>query len=409
MPTGDIVTNLIGNNRLTPAVTAATGALKQYGQALDSVTKRRERWQAGLRGADEGLRRQLGETRARGAFLSMLEESNREASRSIQITGRQQMAIQQLVFAVDDAATSYGTAGLAGAVRGAANNLTMAASLMGPWAAAVAVGVSAVVQLGLAFTKSKNEIKENADAMKSFRGEVELAQKAIDRIQAPRLPGQITGDNRLGLLESTQTALDVTSRRRMSAQEDMAALQQRQREFALQNTSDRTDVIAGLSPEARKTWEAMNEEIEEFRKRISDLSSEEGVLTTMLGRLRDPKVIEDIQQEEARRFQEQQEQFQIEEERRRIATAQEQFNTGAAAIRDGFGTPRSRGNAGPATLTAGSADAFRFVNAARAGAANKSAEAIELAKSNAKLDAMLQELRKQTAQANNVPEEVIDF
>jgi len=80
--------------------------------------------------------------------------------------GKAQMALQQMIFAVDDATTSYGIGGLAGAVRGAANNVTMAASVIGgPWALAAAVAATATAQLYLTFNKTADSADKFTDAL----------------------------------------------------------------------------------------------------------------------------------------------------------------------------------------------------------------------------------------------------
>jgi len=82
-------------------------------------------------------------------------------------SGKAQLAISQLIFAVDDASTVYGTAGLSGAVRAAGNNLTMFASLLGgPYALAAAVALSAGMQLYLTFTKEAKAADNETEAIK---------------------------------------------------------------------------------------------------------------------------------------------------------------------------------------------------------------------------------------------------
>lgn len=67
-------------------------------------------------------------------------------------------AVQQLVFAVDDAASSFGTGGWSGAIRGSANNLSMLAGILGgPYGMAIAVAITAGTQLWMAFSKQKEE------------------------------------------------------------------------------------------------------------------------------------------------------------------------------------------------------------------------------------------------------------
>lgn len=91
--------------------------------------------------------------------------------------GNMQMALQQAVFAVDDAATSFGTGGIAGAVRGAANNITMlGASLFGVKGLMIAVAATAATQLAMAFSKTR-------DGAKQASTEIEHAKQALTEFQ----------------------------------------------------------------------------------------------------------------------------------------------------------------------------------------------------------------------------------
>lgn len=96
--------------------------------------------------------------------------------------GRAQMAMSQLIFAVDDATTVYGTTGLSGAVRAASNNLTMMASLMGgPWALGAAVAVSAATQLYLTFSKTSDAGEKASNTIKDFTTRLNDQTSAIAR------------------------------------------------------------------------------------------------------------------------------------------------------------------------------------------------------------------------------------
>ena len=78
------------------------------------------------------------------------------------------MAIQQLAFGLEDAATQFGTMGLAGAVRGASNNLSAAAMVMGPIAGiAASLGATALL-VGTNFMTSGKQAREFAEDIKEL-------------------------------------------------------------------------------------------------------------------------------------------------------------------------------------------------------------------------------------------------
>lgn len=95
--------------------------------------------------------------------------------------GKAQLAISQLIFAVDDASTVYGTSGLSGAVRAAGNNLTMMAALMGgPYALAAAVAISAGLQLYLTFNKQAEGAKAAEAAEKAYQETLQKRHAVIE-------------------------------------------------------------------------------------------------------------------------------------------------------------------------------------------------------------------------------------
>jgi membrane protein implicated in regulation of membrane protease activity len=102
---------------------------------------------------------------------------------------RNQAAIQQGIFAIDDFATSLGTGGFSGAVRGASNNITQMASLLGgPWTLGIGVALTAATQLALAFwdlgeaeDEAKKRTEELARAEKQLAKEREAAERGFAR------------------------------------------------------------------------------------------------------------------------------------------------------------------------------------------------------------------------------------
>lgn len=83
--------------------------------------------------------------------------------------GNRSMVIQQLAFAAEDAATQFGTRGLAGALMAAGNNLTFAASMASPLTGVLAsVGMTAAM-LGMTYFNMGNKAKEAAEKVKSLK------------------------------------------------------------------------------------------------------------------------------------------------------------------------------------------------------------------------------------------------
>jgi hypothetical protein len=449
---GDIVLNMVGNNQLSGAIAANVSALGSMNGAID-----------------RHISKLVQQTRTQQALRIALRDTDAEQAKSVAISGRAQGAINNLVFAVDDATTVYGQQGWAGAIRAASNNLTFAAAALGPWGAAIAVGVSAVTQLTLALSDNESKAKKNTEALASFRREVEAIQKTASRIELPEFR---SGD--IGIDEFGQRSRDVGDRlgitrsRREFLQGQLGSLEQRRSEFAVQNTTNPNDVMRGLSDTDRQTYEQMTSELDRLRGEISDLTFEEGRLTSQAANLRNNA--ERVQQEQAdevgaamerenRRLQreEQAEQRRQEQERGSIQKelqrdmlranpfgqdAARQFDiveqlrqreTGINALtnvdpairqqmlRDAEavaarqlggleGDRTSLSSRGPQTLRRGEADTFRFLAQARLGTASQTPEVRKLAAIEANGRAMLAELRKgNQMEAEAEPVEVVDF
>lgn len=101
---------------------------------------------------------------------------------------RHNVAISNAIFLVEDAASVYGTQGLAGALRAASNNMTMIAMTMGgPYVAAATVAIVATMQLVMAFTKigektkyAKDESDKYLDSLRKITDEIKR-QVAFDQ------------------------------------------------------------------------------------------------------------------------------------------------------------------------------------------------------------------------------------
>lgn len=111
-------------------------------------------------------------------FVTATQKANRALathSKQIKRTSTQgRMAFQNLVYGVEDVASTIGTGGLAGATRAASNNITMIAmALGGPWGMAAGVAITTTVQLALAFgafgEAAKKSAKEAEEALERFK------------------------------------------------------------------------------------------------------------------------------------------------------------------------------------------------------------------------------------------------
>lgn len=93
-----------------------------------------------------------------------------QTARTTSAAGNSQQAITQLIFAVDDAATSFGNRGWAGAIQAASNNLTMVAALSGNLAVLIGtVAVTAVAQLTARYLEQNKAMKEQIDLLGQLR------------------------------------------------------------------------------------------------------------------------------------------------------------------------------------------------------------------------------------------------
>jgi len=156
--------------------------------------------------------------------------------------GRMQMAINQAIFAVDDAVTVYGTMGLAGAVRAASNNLTMMAGLLGgPWGLAIGVAIAAATQLYFTLNKAAEATKDAEKAESAYqktlskrnniiRSLMSLNQ-SIDTMDSEEdVDREIKG--REGELETIQKQQEYGERVRDQLQEKLERMKQKAAEIA---------------------------------------------------------------------------------------------------------------------------------------------------------------------------------
>lgn len=212
------------------------------------------------------------------------------------LTGRQTQAMQQLVFGVEDAASVYGTSGLAGSLRAAGNNLTfVAASLGGVQAvllttAAVITGQAVLSWLKL--SESTNKAKKELDDYKQSLNGLQSATGARAQFQG-NLAAAGSSKDAQGMLRASQQQLAVINAKREELKQarDLLVKQDNNRikdhnrgsrsildHFSggpqAQNTGKIQEIgerIAKLNADAR----AEAQKQADIQKRITDLKKEE--------------------------------------------------------------------------------------------------------------------------------------
>lgn len=456
---GDIVVNMIGQNNTSPAVGQVVAS---YGQLNGAI--------------NQHMNRLAGEHRARMALNQMLSQSVQEQSAAVQeqsraigVSSRQQAAIQQLVMAVDDASVSYGTGGLQGAIRGASNNLTAAAALMGPWGAAVAVGVSAVTQLGMAFMKTGEETAKSTSLLDDFERQIGAIDKAASRIRNRRDTIKPGG---MSVVEAEQQKVELRKESNTIGEEikfirgEIPSLEQKLTDFVMKRTTTPdTDPIRGLSEADRTEYYRRQQQIEDLRAREQELYTERDQVIGDIKRI--DKALPDLRQQEMDKFAADQAQADIVDQRRALADREAGRAMGAEIRNEMFkSSPRADirrqgsemqikeeyqrrldqingmggideatrqqmlsdaeaiaanqlagvaleskvlSGRGPQALRSGDADTMRFLNQARLGASSKSAEERELLKLNTTAREQLTAYRESIKAQRDQPIEMIDF
>lgn len=235
-------------------------------------------------------------------FTRAIKTANAAQANMAAGSGRTQVAIQQLIFAVDDASTIYGQQGLSGAIRAAANNMTTFASLMfGPWGLAIAVAVAAATQLYLALNKTGDsaksageKLKEVTDAVKEqidyMKKRVELEQD-LKRAQKEGAGSEEIAKsverrkNELELIEKEKQAL-VDRNDQLQGQSQLKGRSWGQflsDPLNLTGNADASIQAGELAAQAAK-------EMEENGKRINELSKEQARLSGEVVRLEKEKL-----------------------------------------------------------------------------------------------------------------------
>lgn len=162
---------------------------------------------------------------------------NRINSQSASATGvfssnanRTGQAITQLAYGVEDAVSQFGTMGLAGALRGASNNLSgVAAAMGGPWAVAATVLGTTVAALGIQYFTSGKNAKSAKQQIDDY---TESVKKQIDQIKA-----NVEFQQKLDKIRTGEDA----AKQRSDLQDDIAA-----REAAIKDLRRQQNNLQGL-------------------------------------------------------------------------------------------------------------------------------------------------------------------
>lgn len=122
---------------------------------------------------------------------------------------RSQQVLTQLAFAAEDASVSFGTGGMAGAIRGASNNLVLIAATMAGTAGAIAaVSLVVITQLVPAFAKLAKGAKTARKEVDDFRDATEVLAEQRTR-QGERKASGIEFKKELRSVEQLSTLTEA--------------------------------------------------------------------------------------------------------------------------------------------------------------------------------------------------------
>lgn len=199
--------------------------------------------------------------------------------------GNRAMIVQQLAFAAEDAATQFGTRGLAGAMMAAGNNLTFAASMINPLTGVLAsVGMTAAM-VAATFFKVGNSAKGAAEETDKLSKSNDLLFESMQKTR--ELSGMSSGQlasNSLdisGQIEDHKRLLDVEKARLQQAELTLRFEQTkiRDNQAALNDLAMNPARMggmggAGMMLAARANLMEATPEIEAAQKRIADIKTE---------------------------------------------------------------------------------------------------------------------------------------
>lgn len=229
-------------------------------------------------------------TQASRSVGTLTASQNQAAAATTKLNGAStnaNFAINQLIFAADDAATAFGTQGWAGSIRAASNNLTMLAATSGNLYVFIGtVAVTAVAQLTAKYWDQNEAIKEQIDLLgelnerqsrlgRELRQSQEFRDVDATRKQLAELQDQASGPGG-GIIDAIDIGKEqdrVQSELERTAKELEAARLEAQ--IAEQDFQDaRENPPVGLEPgEAAKQIEDLRREADAARKRLANLEA----------------------------------------------------------------------------------------------------------------------------------------
>lgn len=206
------------------------------------------------------------------------------------IGGNRAMIIQQLAFAAEDAATQFGTRGFAGALMAAGNNLTFAASMMGPTTGILAsLGLTGVM-VAATMLRIGQAAKEEADAVKLAAESHSKYKQAIEeRVSFERQLSSIKDESGFaGMRQNAEDELESNSRLMQKTLDQIAVLKNKQ-EAAKEALAEKGSAFQGRADwyqwftggalgRVEKPIEDLQKEISATADQISKVQSEFDVI-----------------------------------------------------------------------------------------------------------------------------------
>lgn len=226
---------------------------------------------------------------------ALIREAQQEAriasiAQSGGIGGNRAMIIQQLAFAAEDAATQFGTRGFAGALMAAGNNLTFAASMMGPTTGILAsLGLTGVM-VAATMLRIGQAAKEEADAVKLAAESHNKYKQAIEeRVSFERQLSSIKDESSFtSMRQNAEDELESNSRLMQKTLDQIAVLKNKQ-EAAKEALAERGSAFRGRADlyqwftggalgRVEKPIEDLQKEISATSDQISKVQSEFDVI-----------------------------------------------------------------------------------------------------------------------------------
>lgn len=315
---------------------------------------------------------------------SASQSATRELGNFTGSTGKASRGLLELSRGAEDFAVSFGTGGIAGGLRGAANNISQFAAMMNPLAGAITgLGVAAV-SMWMAFSKGAedakedaDEVKERIDAMKKSMVEAQdqARQELKFRFDIQRESGEITDREALDKELRAEQATLNSLRRNLQKGTDIREMAQ---ESLDQEAADPFSVSQAELEHARQMLrdipqeylDGLSEAIRESRKKIEELTKQVKIDDARQKREAKEKAKDDQKKafETARKLREQEEQERqaaLEEAKQKSVMLGRGALTGLHATGQGPGQTPSTPAGLPSIAMRGSSEAARAIAEAK--------------------------------------------